>query len=323
MISVVKITRGAPAKKWWLQKLVSTIMVRFFLEGIMFTTLLAAANILLGSGYQETLYAEWAQEFAVDRMIHSEKSEFWDLAIFENGRFGRVLAIDGVIQLTEKDEFIYHEMITHVPLLAHGNAKSVLIIGGGDGGALREVLRHEYLERVIQVEIDPSVIELSKKYLPSLSLGAYDNPRAKVVIQDAAKYVKETDQTFDVIICDSCDPEGSASVLFTSEFYGDVKKILNPGGIFVNQNGAPFMQKEELKLTQKNREPHFKYVTFYAASIPTYVGGFMALGWASDKKYKVSERVLKDRLSKIKGKMGYYTPAIHRASFALPQYMLD
>lgn len=287
----------------------------------MFKVVLAA--LLAGSGYQETLYPEWAQEFAIEQMIHSEKSDFWDLAIFENGRFGRVLAIDGIVQLTEKDEFIYHEMMAHVPLLAHGAAKSVLIIGGGDGGTLREVLRHEYLEKIVQVEIDPAVIELSKKYLPTVSGGAYDNPRARIVIQDAAKYVKETKETFDVVICDSCDPEGPSAVLFTKEFYGNIKKILNPNGIFVNQNGVPFMQKEELKLTQKNRKPHFKYVSFYTAAVPTYSGGFMAFGWASDKKYRVSEKVLKQRLSQIKGKMCYYTPAIHRASFALPQYMLD
>lgn len=287
----------------------------------MFANLILAAGLL--SGYQETLYPEWAQEFAMDQMIHQEKSEFWDLAIFENSRFGRVLAIDGRIQLTEKDEFIYHEMMAHVPILAHGEVKSVLIIGGGDGGTLREVLRHESLEKVILVEIDPSVIDLSKKYLPTVSQGAYDNPRAKVVIQDAAQYVKETAEKFDVIICDSGDPEGPAKVLFSTEFYGDCKKILKPNGILINQNGVPFMQKNELKLTQDNRQPHFRNVTFYVAPVPTYVGGFMAFGWASDKRYKVSEKVLQQRLAKVKGKMHYYTPAIHKAAFALPQYMLD
>src|SRR5579872_6396932 len=158
------------------------------------SALLAA---LLVTGYQESLYPEWKQTFSIEEMIYQEKSEFWDLAIFENSRFGRIIALDGIIQLTERDEFIYHEMMAHVPLLAHSDPKSVLIIGGGDGGLLREVLRHEYLEKIIQVEIDPSVIELSKKYLPSVSNGAYENPRAKIVIQDASKYVKETEETFD------------------------------------------------------------------------------------------------------------------------------
>ena len=252
-----------------------------------------------------------------------KKSEYWDLAIFENSRFGRVMCIDGTIQLTEKDEFVYHEMMCNVPLLAHGDAKSVLIIGGGDGGLLREVLRHEYLEKIVLVEIDPAVIDISKKYMPKVSRGSFDNPRAKVVIQDATKFIKETDEKFDVIICDSTDPEGPGAVLFSKEFYGDCKKILNEGGIFANQNGVPFVQKDELKLTLDNRGPHFKHITFYVAPVPTYVGGFMAFGWASDKNYNVSEIVLKERMKRVKGKMRYYTPAIHKASFALPQYMLD
>jgi spermidine synthase len=276
---------------------------------------------LLAASFQESLYPEWKQSFAIEQVIYEEKSEFWDLTIFENKRFGRVLAIDHAIQLTESDEFIYHEMMAHVPLLAHGMAKSVLIIGGGDGGLLREVLRHEYLEKIVQVEIDPAIIELSKKYLPSVSLGAFDNPRAKVIVQDGAKYVKETEEMFDIILCDSNDPEGPAKVLFTSEFYGDCKKRLNPNGIFVNQNGVPFMQKSELALTIEGRKPHFKNVEFFVAPVPTYVGGFMAFGWASDKKYRTSEALLQDRLLRLKGKMRYYTPALHKASFALPAFM--
>ncbi len=277
---------------------------------------------LLVSGYQETLYPDWKQTFTVENVIHQEKSDFWDLIIFDNAQFGRVLAMDGIIQLTEKDEFIYHEMMAHVPLLAHKDPKSVLIIGGGDGGLLREVLRHESLEKIIQVEIDPRVIELSKKYLPTLSQGAFESPRVQTIIQDAAQYVKETNETFDVIFCDSNDPEGAAKALFTSEFYGNCKRVLNANGIFVNQNGVPFVQKSELKLTEENRKPHFKYVQFFVAPIPTYVGGFMAFGWASDKKYRVAEATLQEKLAQIKGKMRYYTPAIHRAAFALPQYIL-
>ncbi|HSX11586.1 MAG TPA: polyamine aminopropyltransferase [Chlamydiales bacterium] len=285
--------------------------------------LVLAAGLVVGGNYAETLYPEWSQHFVVDSVIHEERSKFWDLAIFQNKRFGKVLGIDGRVQLTESDEFIYHEMMAHVPILAHGAVKSVLIVGGGDGGTLREVLRHEGVERAVMVEIDRSVIDLSKKYLPELSNGAFDDARAKIVVQDAARYVKECGEKFDVIICDSGDPEGPAQVLFSSEFYGDCKRILNVGGIFVNQNGVPFMQKSEQKLTLTNRKPHFKNVTFFAAPVPTYVGGFMAFGWASDKRYRVSEKILAERLSKLKGPMRYYTPAIHKASFALPQYMLN
>ena len=287
----------------------------------MFSTILLAS--LLVSGYQETLYPEWKQTFTIDEMIYQEKSDFWEISIFENERYGKVVAMDGIIQLTEKDEFIYHEMMSHVALLTHPDPKSVLILGGGDGGLLREVLRHKNLEKIIQVEIDPTMIELSKKYLPNVSQGAFDNPRAKIVIQDAAKYVKETMERFDVVIVDSNDPEGPAAVLFTSEFYGNCKKVLTPGGILINQNGVPFMQKSELRDSLKNRKPHFKNVDFFVAPVPTYVGGFMAFGWASDRKHRPGIKAIEERLAQIEGKMKYYTPAIHKAAFALPQYMLE
>ena len=151
----------------------------------MFSAILLAS--LLISGYQETLYPEWKQTFTVDKMIYQEKSDFWEISIFDNERYGRVVAMDGIIQLTESDEFIYHEMMAHIALFTHPDPKSVLIVGGGDGGLLREVLRHKNLEKIVQVEIDPTMIELSKKYLPNVSQGAFDNPRATIVIQDAAE----------------------------------------------------------------------------------------------------------------------------------------
>lgn len=288
----------------------------------MFGSFLIASLVATGS-FQETLYPDWKQTFSVDQIIFQEKTDFWDLSIFENKLFGRVLALDGIIQLTENDEYAYHEMMVHVPLLTHPNPKSVLIVGGGDGGILRETLKHKNLETIIQVEIDETVINLAKKYFAGVSDGAFDNPRARVAIQDAAKFVKETEERFDCIIVDSNDPEGPAKVLFTEEFYGNCKKVLNPGGILVNQNGVPFLQKGEMSLTAKARENHFKHVTFYLTSVPTYVGGLMALGWASDKKYNVSKKQLQKRLSQIEGKLRYYTPAVHKGSFALPQFMLD
>lgn len=275
--------------------------------------------------YNETLYPEWGQRIRMDEVIYEEKTELQDLVIFENARFGRVLALDGVIQLTEADEYVYHEMLAHVPLLAHGNARRVLIIGGGDGGMLREVLRHPTVETVVQVEIDPSVIELSKKWIPNVSRGSFDDPRLQLIIADGAKFVHETDQRFDVIICDSTDPIGPGEVLFTSEFYGNCKRVLNPKGIFVNQNGVPFLQGFEVTDTYNNRKDHFAVTTFYLAPVPTYAGGFMAFGWATDcEDYAdVSQKVLQKRLSKIDGKMKYYTPKIHQASFALPPFIQE
>lgn len=272
--------------------------------------------------FTETLYPAWGQTFTIDKKILQEKTELQDLLIFENDYFGRVMALDGVVQFTEADEMVYHEMMTHVPILTHGNVSSVLVIGGGDGGAIREVLRHPNISRIVLVEIDPSVIELSKTYFPKMSKGAFDNPRVEVVIQDAAEYMKERDERFDVIICDSTDPIGPGKVLFTEEFYGDCKNHLKEKGIFVNQNGVPFLQKEELKMTWENRRPHFDHVGFYIAPVPSYVGGFMAFGWASDTDYQVSEAVLQERFNQLEIETYYYNPSIHKASFALPQFIL-
>ena len=252
--------------------------------------------------YTETLYPEWGQSFEISREILREKTDHADLVIFENPVFGRILALDGIVQLTEADEPVYHEMLTHVPLLTHENPTSVLIVGGGDGGILREVMKHSSVQKVVLVEIDPSVIELSKEYFPKVSNGAFDDPRLQIVIQDASQYVKSTEESFDIIICDSTDPVGPGAVLFTSEFYGDCKGLLNKDGIFVNQNGVPFLQKDELALTYQNRSPHFKHVGFYVAPVPTYVGGFMAFGWASDRDYQVSEKVLPGLTSRTRSR---------------------
>jgi spermidine synthase len=284
---------------------------------------LILATPLLAENYSETLYPDWGQWLQNSKTIYEEKTEHQDLIVFENPRFGRVLALDGAIQTTTADEPIYHEMMVHVPLLHHANPTSILIIGGGDGGILREVLRHNTVKRAVLVEIDGSVIERSKLHLPTLSKGAFSDPRAEVVVADGAEYIKKSEEKFDVIICDSTDPVGPGQVLFTSEFYGDCKKRLKKEGIFVNQNGVPFLQKEELTLTLQNRKNHFKNVSFYIAPVPTYVGGFMAFGWASDKIYRTGRKTLQERMSRIQGKMIYYTPDVHLAAFALPQFMLD
>lgn len=275
--------------------------------------------------YTETLYNDWRQTFRIEEKIMGEHTKQQHLVIFNNAMYGRVLALDGVIQTTEKDEFVYHEMMAHVPILAHGSVKNVLVIGGGDGGTIREVLKHKTIQNVTLVEIDESVINLSKKYLPTLSQGAFDNPRLKIVIQDGCQFVKNAPQKFDVIICDSTDPIGPGAVLFTPEFYSDCHKLLNEGGIFVNQNGVPFIQTDELKDTLKSRKQFFKDVGYYIGVVPTYVGGFMAWGWATDKKeYRdVSLETLEERFKNIEGKLRYYTPAIHKASFVLPQFIQD
>ena len=274
--------------------------------------------------YKETLYKDISQSFKVERIIHREQTELQDLVIFENKAMGRVLALDGVIQTTEGDEFFYHEMMGHVPLIAHGNARRVLIIGGGDGGLLEEVLKHKAIERVVMVEIDRYVIDLSKKYLPSIPGKAFEDPRTEIVIADGAKYVAETAERFDVIMVDSTDPMGPGEVLFTAAFYADCKRCMQPGGIMVTQNGVPFFQPDELSTTWQRLKPLFPDVSFYVVPVPSYYGGFMTLGWASlDPKHRrTAAAEIERRIGAVAIETRYYNPGVHQACFQLPNYVL-
>ncbi|MGB1548679.1 MAG: polyamine aminopropyltransferase, partial [Alphaproteobacteria bacterium] len=235
---------------------------------------------MTGSWFEETLYPDFGQRLKISNVLHREKTDYQDLIIFENPQFGRVLALDGNVQTTEGDEFFYHEMLNHPAILAHGEVKRVLIIGGGDGGALREALKHP-IEKATMVEIDPSVIELSKQYLPTLSAGAFDDPRTELIIWDGTKFVAETDERFDVIIVDSTDPVGPAKVLFQEEFYTNCKRCLTERGILITQSGVPFLQGEEARDVHRRLRSLFADNGFLMVPVPTYVGGFMAIGWAS------------------------------------------
>ena len=274
--------------------------------------------------HQSRLNHGYAQRFEVSRVVHRDRSEFQDLVIFENPRFGRVLALDGVIQTTEKDESCYHEMLTHVPLFAHGSARRVLIVGGGDGGVLREVLRHKGVRSATLVELDRSVIDACLEHMPTLSAGAFDDARTEVVIVDGVKYMAESSaQTFDVILIDSTDPIGPGEVLFTESFYEDCKRCLAPGGILVTQNGVPFFQPDEVTTTYQRLTPLFADVSFYFTVVPTYVGGFMALGWATDDASlrEVSVQDLWARFEAAGFSSDYYTPEVHKAAFDLPPFV--
>lgn len=275
--------------------------------------------------FTETLHPWLNQGLRMDRVLYRETTEHQDLIIFENEKFGRVLTLDGVVQTTEGDEFIYHEMLTHVPLTAHGNARRVLIIGGGDGGMAREVLKHPEVEHLTMVEIDRAVVDMSAEHLPSLSAGACDDARFELVITDGAAYVAETDDRFDVIIVDSTDPIGPGEVLFTAEFYADCKRCLTEGGIVVTQNGVPFVQGTEVTNSWKRLGQSFADVWFFVAPVPTYQGGFMAFGWATDDaaKRKTDLAILEERFAASGVATRYYTPAVHQGSFALPRFILD
>ncbi len=271
----------------------------------------------------EALHDGYGQMLREDTVLYDSETDHQRLRVFENARMGRVLTLDGVVQTTTGDEFIYHEMLAHVPIFAHGAAKRVLIIGGGDGGMAREVLRHTSVEHVTMVEIDAGVVDFSKQYLPTLSAGAFDDPRLDLVIADGAAFVRETDRRFDVMIVDSTDPIGPGEVLFTDTFYDHARGLLNEDGIIVTQNGVPFMQGDELTGTMRAFKALFADWTCYLTHVPTYAGGPMALGWGSKSgaARAVELATLESRFEAAGIETRYYTPEVHKAAFALPGYI--
>jgi spermidine synthase len=274
----------------------------------------------------ETLYPDWGQRFLATRELARVRSKFQDIVIFESSSHGRVMLLDGVVQITEADEFVYQEMLAHVPLLAHGAAKSVLIIGAGDGGVLRRTLQHNNVKRVVMVEIDGEVIRLSKEFLPGIACDAWTDQRALVIEGDGIDYVKQApDASFDVIIVDSTDPIGVGEVLFSDDFYRNCARVLSASGLVVNQCGVPFMQADELRETSLRRRKFFPHVTAYVAAVPTYVGGLMTLGWAAKDASMSAKPVEAIRRradqSGISGKTQYWTPEIHVGAFNLPPYI--
>ena len=275
----------------------------------------------------ETLHAEGGltTSYRADKILYEENTGQQQLVIFDNPTFGRMMTLDGATQVSTRDEFIYHEMMTHVPVLAHGAVKSLLIIGGGDGGILREALRHKSIETITMVEIDAGVVEFSKLHLPMVSAGAFDDPRAELVIADGTKFVAETDKRFDVIIVDSTDPVGPGAVLFEESFYANAKRCLADGGVIVTQNGVPFLQPDELTSTIGKFRKLFGDASCYLATIPTYAGGPMAMGWGTDNAElrQMKAPVLAERFAAAAFSTRYYTPEVHAAGFALPRYVQD
>ncbi len=280
----------------------------------------------LDAWVNESLYPAWGQRFRVKRWLARAESAFQDIAIFESETHGRVLMLDGVVQITEADEFVYQEMIVHVPLLAHGAAERVLIIGAGDGGVLHRVLAHRTVSRAVMVEIDGEVIRLARAFLPDIGGTAWEDPRAEVIVGDGIAYVREApDASFDVMIVDSTDPIGVGEVLFTDAFYAEAARVLSAHGVVVNQCGVPFMQGEELAETSRRRQRFFPHVGAYVAAVPTYVGGFMTLGWAAKESplaaHTPAEIRARAEAAGILGKTRYWTPEIHTGAFHLPPYI--
>jgi len=278
------------------------------------------------SWINETLYPDWGQRFRVKRELARVQSEFQDIAVFESYSHGRVMLLDGVCQITEMDEFVYQEMIVHVPLLAHGAARNVLIIGAGDGGVLKRVLQHRNVARAVMVEIDGEVIRLAKEFLPGIGGTAWTDPRAEVIVGDGIDYVRRApDASFDAIIVDSTDPIGVGEVLFTDEFYASSARILTEGGLIVNQCGVPAMQADELRDTSARRARFFPHVGAYVAAVPTYVGGFMTLGFAAKQpgldRIPAATIAARAEAAGMLGTTQYWTPALHEGAFHLPPYI--
>ncbi|MEM7694976.1 MAG: polyamine aminopropyltransferase [Pseudomonadota bacterium] len=239
-----------------------------------------------------------------------------DLIAFQNATFGRVMMIDGAIQVTTADEFIYHEAMSHVPLVAHGSARRLLIIGGGDGGILREVLRHPVAAATL-VEIDAAVIALAREKFPEICAGAFDDPRATVTIADGARFVAETPERFDVIVVDSPDPVGAGAVLFEPAFYENCAKCLAPGGLMVTQSGMPFLTPDWFRAHIKTLRTVFSEVDVFLSTVPSYTGGPMAHALCRAVASAAATP------APLPFATRYWTPALHGAVFQLPQYVAE
>ncbi len=271
---------------------------------------------------EETFHPHWRVRLAADEVLHEVKTEHQHLIIFKNRTWGTVLMLDGVCQLTTSDEFIYHEMMAHVPLMALDKPKQVLVVGGGDGGVLREVLKHPSVEKAMLCEIDRDVIDTALKYYPEIPGNAFDDERAVVVIADGRKFVAETDERFDAIIVDSSEPIGPSAVLHTPEFFASCKRALKDDGILVTQNGLPFLFPNQLRDTTRAFASMFEHVAPYMCTQPCYFGGPFAINWASDEDdhLDLTIKKLEKRQQKRGIKTRYWTPAVHLAAFALPRY---
>lgn len=257
----------------------------------------------------------------VDRQLFTGQSEFQRIDVFESKEFGRFLTLDGYMMLTEKDEFIYHEMMVHVPMAVHPAAKSVLVIGAGDGGVLRELTRYSSVERIDLVEIDELVVEVCKKYLPQTACRLGDE-RVHIYYQDGLKFIRQRENAYDLIIVDSTDPFGPGEGLFTKEFYGNCFKALKEDGIMVNQHESPFYPEDAVACQRAHKRivESFPISRVYQAHIPTYPSGHWLFGFASRKYHPLKD--LKEAAWNLRGlSCRYYTTTLHRGAFYLPAYV--
>ncbi len=265
--------------------------------------------------------------FKIKEKLYSARSAFQKIDIVDTEFYGRMLLLDDAVMTTEHDEFIYHEMISHIPLLSYAKKatgpESVLIIGGGDGGVVREVLKHPTIQEIVLCEIDGMVIEASKKHLPSIA-GWLKDPRVDIHVRDGIEFITEHKNRFDVILVDSTDPVGPGEGLFTESFYRDVQSALTPGGVMVNQSESPVGNTREIALVYHLLRKVFPLVVPYIATVPTYPGAFWSWAYCTKEKgYGPFSQVNDELASVIEQSTRYYNRQIHRAAFALPNFVRE
>ncbi|WP_373531876.1 polyamine aminopropyltransferase [Vampirovibrio sp.] len=257
--------------------------------------------------------------YKVSSVLHHSVSDFQEVDVVDTVALGRMLFLDGMVMTSERDEFIYHEMIAHIPMLAHPNPKNVLVIGGGDGGTIREVLKHPSVARAVLCEIDGEVIEVCKKYLPSIA-GKLDDPKVEIEVRDGAAYIAEHPNTFDVILIDSTDPIGPGEKLFTQEFYTHVLAALTENGIMACQSESPVAVPDECIRINRLLKSVFPYVQPYTACIPSYPGGQWTWSFCS-KGLKPLENINAPVASELEKTCRFYNQEIHKTVFVLPNYV--
>ena len=274
------------------------------------TTLDGSWAVEAGSGYGQCI--------KVKEKLFEKQTPFQKIEIFETCEMGRLLMLDGIIQLTSYDEFAYQEMMAQLPYYAHGNPENVLVIGGGDGGVLRELARHKEIKSLDICEIDEEVINAARQFLPELACG-YDDSRVKINIADGSKFIQDKDGFYDLIIVDSTDPGGPGAPLFTAEFYANLKRALRPGGVVATQAESPWLLPDVVKQLFSAAKANFKFTGYGAISVPTYPTGMIAVCAASDSKdISIPAREVEPEIA---SQLRYYNSTIHRAAFALPNFV--
>ena len=273
--------------------------------------------------YTEQQTDEVRFSIKVKQHLYTGKSEFQDVDVFESEEFGKFLTLDGLMMVTEKDEFIYHDMITHVAMATNPSIKKVLVIGGGDGGTVRELTRYSHIEKIDMVEIDKLVVDVSREYLP-ITASKLDDPRVSLYFEDGIHFVADTKEIYDLILVDSTDPIGPGEGLFTTEFYQNCFNILSDNGILVNQSESPYYDQfsHEMKRAHKKIKNIFPISKVYQFHMPTYPSGHWLFGFASKKLDPIKD-VDFDKWNALGIKTKYYNPQLHVGCFALPSYVQE